>query len=180
MTQEKATMRPCSHNHTTNFNWETKAAYDNGQMLCWDCNQMFTPEPLPQSYASLVNERDALLSEVAQLREALVGGVGVIASERARHLAVEGWTPEHDDEHSKGELAQAAACYAWPPMRPIEVKKAWPWRGDEWKPELFGVGAGEFEKTEARIRVLAKAGALVAAEIDRLERARAALAGKER
>lgn len=85
MTQEKATARPCSHNHATNYNGEIKAAYDNGQMLCWDCDQMFTPEPLPQSYASLVNERDALLSEVAQLRNwkesamHLLGGYDAVA-----------------------------------------------------------------------------------------------------
>jgi hypothetical protein len=71
MTKDKATVAPCEHNHGTNFNWETKTVYDNGQMLCWDCNQIYTPEPLPQTYGSLVNERDQLLAEVARLREAL-------------------------------------------------------------------------------------------------------------
>lgn len=37
-----------------------------------------------------------------------------IGDERARQLAVEGWNEAHDDKHSKGELAQAAACYADP------------------------------------------------------------------
>lgn len=35
-----------------------------------------------------------------------------VLAERARQIAVEGWTPDHDDAHAKGELAQAAACYA--------------------------------------------------------------------
>jgi hypothetical protein len=119
-------------------------------------------------------------AEVIEKWNTRAGGVGLIAKERARQLAVEGWTPEHDDHHTDQSLAQAAACYAWPPMRPIEIKKAWPWKLWEWKPELFAVDAGEVAKAEARIRVLAKAGALIAAEIDRLERARAALSsGKE-
>jgi hypothetical protein len=107
-------------------------------------------------------------------------GIAIIAAERQRHFAVEGWTTEHDDEHVKGELAQAGACYAWPPMRPVEVKKAWPWRHDEWKPELFGVGADASEKLEARVRTLAKAGALIAAEIDRLRRATVPTESSER
>lgn len=97
-------------------------------------------------------------------------GVEIIRAERERHLSVEGWTPEHDNHHTNGELAQAAACYSWPSPRPIFVKKAWPWELHEWKPELFGVGAEWREVRDARVRVLAKAGALIAAEIDRLER----------
>ena len=103
--------------------------------------------------------------------ESVSKGAQIIATERLRQLTVEGWTPEHDDAHAAGELAQAAACYAWPAPRPIEVKKAWPWQLSDWKPELYGVpGATAQEKTAARIRVLAKAGALLAAEIDRLDR----------
>jgi hypothetical protein len=69
----EATAQPCEHNHGTNFNWETNAAYENGQMLCWDCNQIYTPEPLPQTYGSLVNERDALLAEVRNATERFEG-----------------------------------------------------------------------------------------------------------
>lgn len=95
------------------------------------------------------------------------GGVSLIAAERERQVSVEGWTPEHDDEHSHGELATAAACYAAPLMCDNEIettmpRKAilahWPWALTWWKP-------GD------RIRELVKAGALIAAEIDRLQRA---------
>ncbi|MEG2267851.1 MAG: DUF550 domain-containing protein, partial [Acinetobacter sp.] len=34
-----------------------------------------------------------------------------IIAERQRQISEEGWTPEHDDEHDKGELAMAAVCY---------------------------------------------------------------------
>ncbi len=32
--------------------------------------------------------------------------------ERERRTPVDGWVPEHDDEHRNGEMAGAAACYA--------------------------------------------------------------------
>lgn len=82
-------------------------------------------------------------------------GLAVIAAERKRQVEAEGWTPEHDDEHATGELANAAVCYALG-RRTVW----WPWSLDWWKPS-----------PDNRIRELAKAGALIAAEIDRLQRA---------
>lgn len=84
----------------------------------------------------------------------------MIAQERQRQIEKEGWTPEHDtDEHADGELAMAAVCYALPDCdRQVEngVPFFWPFDGN-WKP-------GD------RVRELVKAGALIAAEIDRLQR----------
>lgn len=86
-----------------------------------------------------------------------------IAAERRRQVESEGWTPEHDDEHVNGEMASAAACYAlqaanhWMKSPPM-VKTLWPWDAAWWKP------------TDER-RNLVKAGALIIAEIERLDRA---------
>ena len=107
-----------------------------------------------------------------------------IAAERARQVSVEGWTHGHDDTHDKGEMADAAACYlmsGWPRLewvlRPLlkrtyarytddpdytvagyrSVPRSWPWDAEWWKPQ-------------DRRRDLVKAGALIAAEIDRLDR----------
>lgn len=71
---------------------------------------------------------------------------GAIISERNRQKAEEGWTLEHDREHSHGELLRAALAYlagdaSW-----------WPWDGQP----KFGP------------RDHVKAGALVIAELDRL------------
>lgn len=92
-----------------------------------------------------------------------MNGVELIAAERTRQVGVEGWSPEHDDEHGDGELAVAAACYAVP-RGSVAASAAraqhWPFEPEAWKP-------GD------RIRELAKAGALIAAEIDRLQRANA-------
>ena len=103
-----------------------------------------------------------------------LSGVQIIALERERHSEVEGWTPEHDDQHSDGELAEAASCYAaYANIRAggmdardkgydltIGRTYRWPWKRHWWKPT-----------PNDRIRELAKAGALIAAEIDRLQRA---------
>ncbi|HHG5409119.1 TPA: hypothetical protein ACPWMT_005896, partial [Pseudomonas aeruginosa] len=35
-----------------------------------------------------------------------------VQAERRRQVEAEGWTPEHDDGHSHGQMARAAACYA--------------------------------------------------------------------
>ena len=79
-----------------------------------------------------------------------------ISAERLRQHREEGWTEDHDDKHDAGELADAAACYAL--GKPWEiVKQLWPWQMNWWKP------------TDKR-RNLVKAGALIVAEIERLDR----------
>lgn len=100
------------------------------------------------------------------------GGFALLAAECARHFNVEGWTPEHDDEHIDGELAAAASCYALPHrLRPAPVRISgcaplqWPWKSIWWKPG------------KDRIRELVKAGSLIVAEIERLQRAAAKARG---
>ncbi len=89
-------------------------------------------------------------------------GIELIADERKRQIEVEGWTAEHDAEHTHGELAQAACCYADPYRKADGTPNSswWPtlWSLDWWKPT-----------PNNRIRELVKAGALIAAEIDRLQ-----------
>lgn len=78
-------------------------------------------------------------------------GAERISAERQRQVVREGWTAQHDDrEHSHGELTQAALCYL------TGNKAGWPWEMSWWKPSAD------------RVRDLEKAGALIAAEIDRL------------
>lgn len=86
-----------------------------------------------------------------------------ITAERRRQIEAEGWTPEHDDRHSGGELAAAAAAYAF---YNTEAESGQPaaielfptnWHPDWWKPK-------------DRRRDLVRAGALIVAEIERLDR----------
>lgn len=96
-------------------------------------------------------------------------GTQLIAMERQRQITAEGWHADHDRKHMAGELAMAAVCYALPSMiREVPpagmslsyFSRFWPWEHEWWKPT-----------PQDRIRELTKAGALLAAEIDRLQRA---------
>lgn len=81
-----------------------------------------------------------------------------VASERQRQIEEEGWTPQHDDEHGDGSLACAASCYACAAAGLSDAERDWPW------------GENDF-KTASPRRMLVKAGALILAEIERLDRA---------
>jgi len=98
--------------------------------------------------------------------------IDLIAQERERQLNVEGWTLEHDQEHENDELSWAAVCYATPQGRrspatrfvnmydeeELPYPEDWPWEPESWKPT-----------PDDRIRELVKAGALIVAEIERLQ-----------
>ncbi len=95
--------------------------------------------------------------------------IELIADERKRQVEVEGWTAEHDAAHKEEELALAAASYALPQYSRDALNRkyakhhkdapvTWPWLEVWWKPT-----------PNDRIRELVKAGALIAAEIDRLQ-----------
>src|SRR5690606_39870520 len=49
---------------------------------------------------------------VGHVGDTRTGAARDVLAERRRQIEAEGWTPEHDDEHSTQELAFAAACYA--------------------------------------------------------------------
>ena len=85
-------------------------------------------------------------------------GIELIAKERQRQIDQEGWTPAHDDEHEFDELALAAAAYALPASHKNSEPYLWPW---DYK---------YYKSPNDRVRELVKAGALIAAEIDRLNR----------
>lgn len=87
-------------------------------------------------------------------------GADLIAGERQRQITQEGWTALHDDKHTDGELAYAAAHYIAAALGEDDsVLGSWPWNPSWWKP------------SDDPVRNLVKAGALIAAEIDRLRRA---------
>jgi hypothetical protein len=97
-----------------------------------------------------------------------MNGTELIAQERQRQIDAEGWTPEHDDGHVSAELTNAACAYAETAAlqmygddeKPaIEIAPdCWPWHTEWWKP------------SPDPVHNLVKAGALIAAEVDRLQR----------
>ena len=106
-------------------------------------------------------------------------GLELIAEERARQMSEENWNSLHDDQHKNRELAAAALSYlkhyvarAWTfknelgmpgitdgeeTYRSEEMPDSWPWEEGDWKPKN-------------PMRDIVRAGALIAAEIDRLQR----------
>jgi hypothetical protein len=113
----------------------------------------------------------ARMAQLLELERAMRGPVAAIADERQRQIERERWTTEHDDEHRDGSMAAVAACYAFlasteadMPPTPRScvsiVHLMWPrsWSWQWWKPK------------NPR-RDLVRAGALIVAEIERLDRA---------
>lgn len=90
-------------------------------------------------------------------------GIDYIIQERARQQSEEGYTLERDRiNYLQGQLGMAAAAYATPAHQRIYINK-------KDKPYCYPFGAEYWKPTpEDRIRELTKAGALIAAEIDRL------------
>lgn len=98
-------------------------------------------------------------------------GAQLIEDERLRQVEGEGYTEEHDNQNAAGELVGAAVCYA------LVSKIANALRTDVhcYSQRLFGQwpfewGSQHWKPSADRIRNLEKAGALIAAEIDRLMR----------
>jgi hypothetical protein len=108
---------------------------------------------------------------------AKLNGAELIYRERNRQLRVERWSAKHDDAHRRCELARAAECYCHAAQTatlrddaaryhksetgvPRGLNGLWPWASEWWKP------------SDDPICNLVKAGALIAAEIDRLQRLR--------
>jgi hypothetical protein len=114
--------------------------------------------------------------EGTDVTETMTQAAQDVIAERERQKHSEGWTEAHDDEHASGEMAKAAACYAYiaglhPDARVmvddaplyagqnmVVTKRLWPWAWSWWKPK-------------DRRRDLVRAGALILAEIERLDRA---------
>ena len=97
-------------------------------------------------------------------------GIELIQEERNRQITSENYTSEHDDKYSGSHLSFAATSYCYyANNQPFDNKEdqqdindecliMWPWDNKYWKP------------SEDKVRNLVKAGALIAAEIDRLQR----------
>lgn len=109
------------------------------------------PQPVPAASSESVSQ-------------SLTDALRDVIAERQRQVSVKGWTPDHDDTYTCGELSGAAISY----IEPMEAVFYWPaeWHDDSFKP------------SDER-RNLVKATALLLAEIERLDRISAASALSE-
>ncbi|TAM50181.1 MAG: hypothetical protein EPN57_20375 [Paraburkholderia sp.] len=136
------------------------------EKVCNDGDEIIGWQPLPK-WSDEAPAR-AALATAPTMSEA----VRDVLAERRRQVELEGFAPTRDDGYIDGQLAQAGAAYALAvadyTSRTINSGAAfyarspdiWPWSEKWWKP------------TSPR-RALIKAGALILAEIERIDRAAA-------
>lgn len=91
-----------------------------------------------------------------------------IAAERSRQIHVERFTLAHDDAHSGDELAAAAGVYALDDT--AIVRRGEPWHGHDFIRKQYWPWAPRWWRPHDRRRDLIRAGALIVAEIERLDR----------
>src|ERR1044072_822656 len=105
-------------------------------------------------------------------KDPILSGSALIARERERQIQEEGWSEKHDNKHRRMEMAAASAAYVIdalvrakvltgktdPYVLGAAINLLWPWDNEWWKP------------AKDPVRTLVKAGALIAAEIDRINR----------
>lgn len=149
---------------------------------CSNCGcEDFTPRSI---YGPGVKERVIEFCDACGERKKIdKTPIELIKEERQRQVDKEGWTLEHDDEHTDQSLAMAAALYASPDDRLMAVRicehctsvdsisDPWPW----WNENDSDRGPSRFKawdkrKDHDRMRRLQIAGALIVAEMERLQR----------
>jgi hypothetical protein len=118
----------------------------------------------------------ATADEAVDLAEAIAGeverradrspGIRAIEAERIRQVERKGYSQAHDDTHNRSEMAFAAGVYLQRAL--YRLRGVTPWTLNEPQPWPIGMS------TKDPADDLAKAGALIAAELDRLARAKAA------
>ena len=98
--------------------------------------------------------------EKPEVPESLQNAMLALLDERARQMFEKGFDAEHDDTHTGGQLAAAAASHACLEAgEPGIASRVWPFTFDE------------FNSANSARKDLIKAGSLILAELERLERA---------
>lgn len=109
------------------------------------------------------------VAQAGQVPQALLD----VQAERRRQVETEGFDASHDNMATKGQIARAAGCYAlhaggigtdWPTGIRNGSALFWPWDEEWWKPKPPREN-------------LVRAGAMIIAEIERLDRAAAPAQG---
>ena len=88
--------------------------------------------------------------EALHIRRPLSPFMQAVVAERYRQMEAEGWSHKHDDDHPKGQLAQAGAAYLIGPDRKtytdyegdeeavtVSGRLIFPWDIEWWKPKEY-------------------------------------------
>lgn len=125
--------------------------------LWWAVFQLYEDEEFPCGKRLFQLVSNAGIEPWPEAEEAtgMATGAELIAAERLRQIQEEGWTQEHDSWHHWEAIAGAGIAYGLSAIAfKEEALKFWPWGDSWWKPK-------------DSLRDLVRAGALIAAAIDR-------------
>lgn len=149
------------------------AQFGTGVAACIDkLNWLQQEHPWNLKQSEALSEAITALESIAathptqQGLDALTQAARSVLAERARQIAAEGYTPEQDDGYNPGVLALHGglyACHAYDTLAKKRAPEGWQWDAKWWKSK------------DPRSN-LVKAGALVLAEIERMDRSFAAQA----
>ena len=137
-----------------------------GQVYCLETDALVhgTSDMRVSDYEESIHPDCPLPDTLEDFAIRVGSGLDLIIKERERQISEEGWTPEHDKVHINNELAIAAACYALhgnaqgaAAIVKLSLEDAWPLDIDADKRHKHGY-----------VKRLTIAGALIAAELDRL------------
>lgn len=150
-----------------------KEATETGQLSVWRSVIAVADKRIRDLEAQVKTARQEALEDG---KERKMGskkktGIDLIREERKRQVEKLGWTAEHDDEHICGQMCDAAVCYALPGF--LYFKRETENGGAEFShvwPKFWGHPPKFTSDIDEKLRNLSKAGALIAAEIDRLMR----------
>jgi hypothetical protein len=143
--------------------------YCNRVWSAWSVGTMSQDDFYPaEDQTESIDEVFYAVKEVIAAGKKVAGAAHDVLLERRRQIEKEGWTPAHDDEHPSEEIAAFAALYALPP-----AARDWPAESTGYG-DTFGEAIcpeGWTPKFGDRRHELVRAGALILAEIERLDRA---------
>ncbi|MFD1330728.1 hypothetical protein ACFQ4O_01805 [Methylopila musalis] len=118
--------------------------------------------------AAMTRAQDLALRDNTRMATSDTEAARDVLAERRRQVEAEGWTLEHDDAHDAGEMSAAGAAYAMSAYLgtttrylALDPTGFWPWDPSWWKPK-------------SPREDLVRAGALILAEIERMDRAASA------
>lgn len=163
----------CGSDEVVEYGFETVNGGREGlrELACDDCDEEYWEVFKLYGLAEDANEEKWTVRTLEPGAVQYADGLGfdalnLIAAERHRQVSEEGWSPEHDDQRTENELALAAACYSIPPVPGCGCATRMKYIPGLWPFDM----AWRNPNPDDRIRELVKAGALIAAEIDRLQR----------
>lgn len=99
--------------------------------------------------------------------------IELVKKERKKQIYEDGYTSEHDDAHTHGELIGAAACYALIEWSRTDAERLYPFSDNKKTWVAANIHYGVNSSIDQRLETAVKVASLALAEIERLQRLKA-------